>query len=68
MVKINQSEIQAVPIFIVDKFGKIVVSLSRQSEINVLNSDCWLWSAVNKKGFIQCSLSIHGIFYVEPQI
>jgi hypothetical protein len=68
MVRIHQSEIQAVPIFIVDQFGKIEVGLSRQSESNVLNRDCWLWSAVNEESFIQCSLSIHGIFDVEPEI
>jgi hypothetical protein len=68
MVRIHQSEIQPVPIFVTYHMAKVKVDFPVDSENQILHGDRRFWSTVNKERLVQCLLPEHGILDTEPQL
>jgi hypothetical protein len=68
MVRIHQSEIQPVPIFVTYQMAKVKVDFPVDSKNQILHSDRRFWSTVNKERLVQCLLPVHGILDAEPQL
>jgi hypothetical protein len=68
MVRIHQSEIQPVPIFVTYQMAKVKVDFPVDSKNQILHGDRRFWSTVNEERLVQGLLPVHGILDTEPQL